>query len=522
MAASRTLPLALVFCALALPTRLLGAQPSSTGERAQELIRLRQAAEEHEKQGAYVACAETYLQIAEAQPQAKNLDEVLYNAGVCFEAGKRIRRAIEIFGRLEQRFPRSRVSAKAMIRTGSAAASIAEYAQAADAYERYAKRYAGEKDAAFALADAIAYRRALGHDDEAIADIHIMVKHYKRRKKEESAAALFSLAKIYEAQHDPKKVVRSYERYIREFGKIGGAERLFIAYARIGELLWQQSCVSPSPDGSCVRPRRRSGATRAASAATLPTHCGPASLIAMTVLARDKSQVKEAKRYFAKALAMHRSGAIESLAEERQTFARYWLGALRFYTLEETYEALLSIQFPKGLDFIPGTSKAKESEQRFTEWVQTMRDQSEALQSDYADLAGLRGSGAAPWTLAAIARSGQSAQHFSNLLRGAEIPRSVRRGASAKESVQAYCDALQAAAAPLGQQVVQAYQHCLTRSQDLDHFGHWSRLCEKELARLRPEDFPLPREIHDGADAMGEVLAREPLAADAVSQPRRE
>jgi hypothetical protein len=57
---------------------------------------------------------------------------------------------------------------------------------------------------------------------------------------------------------------------------------------------------------------------------------------------------------------------------------------------------------------------------------------------------------------------------------------------------------------------VQAYQHCLARSQELDHVGRWSGLCVRELARLRPDDFPLPREIHGEADAMGEVLTLEP------------
>jgi tetratricopeptide (TPR) repeat protein len=500
--------LSLITCALVAATEVASAQPSAASERA----RLIQAAEEHERNGAHRACAETYLQLLELDPKAQRGDQFLYNAGHCFEEAREIGRAIQIFERLEKSFPKSPHTRKALVRIGSAAAAVANFEKAADAFERYARRYAGEKDAPQALANAITYRRALGHHKEARSNIESFVKNYKKKRNEESAAALFGLAEIYQSQGDRSKMVKAYRRYIRDFGRSGGKDRLLIAHARIGESLWKQSCIKAGADGSCVRVKR---IVLAKPKEKVPRRCGSPSTVGVEVLPRNKRLVDAAKKEFAKVLALHRGGAIEKVTENRQAAARYWVGATRFYTAQEDFEELMSLQFPRDLDFSPtGPAKAKESERRFSKWLGEMSKQSKALQSRYTELATLKGAGLATWVVAATARAGQVSRHFSDALAFAEIPSSIRRGPYAEEGVKAYCDALKSAGAPLADQAAMAFAFGLEKSQNLNHSGPWTRLCERQLSRLLPEDFPPRREVHGEANAVGDIMTLEGLASD--------
>src|SRR5690606_5424518 len=114
-------------------------------------VAMRKAAEQLEKSGQHVKCGQAYLDIFNENPDAQGRDEVLYNAGVCFEDGKSIGLAIQMFGILNKRFPDSTHTQKALVRMGSAYGAIAYYDQAAEKYIAYAKKYGGEDDAPKAL-----------------------------------------------------------------------------------------------------------------------------------------------------------------------------------------------------------------------------------------------------------------------------------------------------------------------------------------------------------------------------------
>ena len=55
--------------------------------------------------GKYVACGQAYLDIYNRNPEATENDEVLYNAGVCFEEGKSIGAAIQTFNTAAEVLP---------------------------------------------------------------------------------------------------------------------------------------------------------------------------------------------------------------------------------------------------------------------------------------------------------------------------------------------------------------------------------------------------------------------------------
>lgn len=473
-----------------------------------EQVGMRKAAEQLEKEGRHIECGKAYLAIYNSNETAEGTDEVLYNGGVCFEDGKSIGLAIQMFGLLDKNFPNSRHNKKALVRMGSAFASIASYQKASEKYEEYAKRFGGEDDAANALKNAVTYRKGIGMDKEAIANIENFVKKYKKKMKAESASAMFGLAGIYENQGNDEMVIKSYKKYMSVIGKTGGADRMLIANARIGEILWKQSCKT-TEDGACVkmkreRATRRRGKRRRSSA--IPTQCGAESKIKMTVVSRDKRRSKEAMKYFKTAMGWVGKGAIKKTSDEgRKAAAIYWMAATRFNMQGSKYENYLALKFPAGLDFDPKKKKkVKDSIKRFTKWKEQKSKLAAELNKEYGQIKEITGGGAA-WAVAAAARAGQVTQNFSDALFTAEIPKVVRTGPYAQDMVDAYCDQMTTTADPLEKASLNAYGFCLNLSTKLNWFNDWSRLCEKELGQIRPGEYPTATEFHGDSSSTSDI-----------------
>ena len=90
-------------------------------------------------------------------------------------------------------------------------------------------------------------------------------------------------------------------RYIVRDGIVylskGGSDRVIVAYARIGQILWDQACPVRLVDGSCVKVVREravgSKATRRARASGTKTQCGPPTKMKVTVVKRDPRALGE-------------------------------------------------------------------------------------------------------------------------------------------------------------------------------------------------------------------------------------
>ncbi|HUJ60602.1 MAG TPA: tetratricopeptide repeat protein, partial [Kofleriaceae bacterium] len=165
---------------LALVDKLSALPLGKTDELAPVLAKLRaQSLEKRaqllEKQGKFVACGLAYEDIYNTKPEDPGNDVVLYNAGTCFEEGKSIGAAIKMFDTLERYYASSKLAARALARLGKDYADLAFYDQAAERYEQYAKKFAGEKDAFDVLSDATMFRKGTGADDKAIADTKYFV-----------------------------------------------------------------------------------------------------------------------------------------------------------------------------------------------------------------------------------------------------------------------------------------------------------------------------------------------------------
>ncbi len=451
--------------------------------------------------GKYVACGQMYIEIFNRNVESDDADILLYNAGVNFEQGKSIGAAIQMFESLSQAFPKSVHTQKAIARLGKNYAAIAWYREASQKLEEYAKRFAGEKDAYDAMNDAVFYRKGIGDDDKAIEDTNYFIKTFGAKKPAEAASAYFSLTSIYEKQGDKDKVVNHLRAYLKKYGTKGGSDRVIIAWTKIGQILWDQSCKAKTVNGSCIRvvrerairdSEKKKGKKKRKKGNDQPTQCGPEAKIKLTVVSRDEGLLKNAMTAFNTAI-----GAFDKLGGKTggdDRLARYYYAISKFTKADVEYEKFLSYKFPANLDFNPNNeSIAKKSMKRFEEWITGKAKAGQAAREKFEDL--IFNVKDAQNAIAAAARIGQIQQNFSDALFTAEIPSNVRTGQYADEGVEAYCDALMEKAEPLEAKSLEAFGVCLKVSTDMGWFSEWSKLCEKELGQIRPEEYPTASEI---------------------------
>ena len=128
-----------------------------------------------------------------------------------------------------------------------------------------------------------------------------------------------------------------------------------------------------------------------------------------------------------------------------------------------------------------------------------------ATSEKFKAVAEIKGGGQA-WRIAAAARTGQVFQNFAGSLYTAEVPKDQRTGPYAEDAWDAYCDQLTTEAGPLEEVSIKSFGFCLEKSTELNWFNRWSKLCEKELGQIRPQDYPTASEVHGAADNVATIV----------------
>lgn len=362
----------------------------------------RKKLEELERAEKWQACGEGYRALYDRKHGGRHNDEVLYNAGVCFERAGALEQAVVTFEQISREFPRSPLARKALVWVGNLYSQTAQYELAAERFEAYAKKYAGENDASWALANAVLYRKALGHHRKAIADTELFVRNYGRKLRREAADAHFGMAALYDERKQARKLENHLERYLREFGRKGGRDRIVIAHAKLGQSLWRRSCTRPLALERCAR-------------------------------ARNGRLIKQARQHFRGAIVAARRlrpGDFPLHRAPRMTQARYWEAAARFYLADMELDAFLQTGD---------------------------RARAKLAQAAYATL--VESSASSHWSTAGAARLGQLAHELGD-----------------------------------SQQAVREFRSCWQ-----SRLGDWAQLCESELERRLPKEFPRKREIYHRA-----------------------
>ena len=345
---------------------------------------------------------------------------------------------------------------------------------------------------------------------------------------DKAAGAAFSLVSIFEKRGDNDAVVKSLRDYIHTWGEKGGAAKLVIAHAKLGALLWAQSCPVKTVDGSCVKiTRERATASkqvdkrRANGVYVAPLQCGAESKIKLTVVQRDDAKVREALAEIDAASAEFENMQGQAVPDPALGEARHWYAQGKFHAADLDYEKFLAIKMPANLNYGDGLPEHKaqnaalrqRSDQLLANWAAQKKKARDVADRKYAAVLAIKDNAT---SIAAAAREGQIPQDFSDQLFTATIPELVRQSQVidgydiAQDKVDAYCDALDVLADPLAQQSLAAYAVCLAKSTELGWFSEWSAMCEHELGQIKPEAYPTASELHAAPNAIAAIVAPEP------------
>jgi len=264
-------------------------------------------------------------------------------------------------------------------------------------------------------------------------------------------------------------------------------------------------------DGECVKSTREraiSEKKKKKLKGSTQTQCGPESKIKLTVVKRDATKVAQAMGAFKSATAEFEKKQGKTGGDEAG--ARYYYALTKVAEADKDFEAYLDLKFPANLNFDPAPEhKAikEKSLKRFNEWVEQKKKVGGGATAKFEGVLGIKD---AANSITAAARLGQISQNFSDALFTAEIPNDVRTGEFADEKVEAYCDKMTEVAEPLEAASLNAYGTCLAKSTELGWFSDSSRLCEKELGQIKPEEFPTATELRGDPNQVAPVIDVEP------------
>ncbi len=506
---------------------------------------MRMAAQQLEADGQYFECGSAYVNIFQTYPEGEDTHEIIFNAGVCYEKAKAFQNAITMREYLVVNFPDKKEAKMSLFALGANYSAIAEYGTAAAYYEKYAKAFTGEKDAASAMGNAVFFYKGVGNarrrprcaldgsdksngkqictaeseggaaaakikdisidgDDKAVESTKWFVDKFSTKSKDDAAGASYSLVTIYEKQKREGDVIRHLKEYLAKFPK-GGVDRAIMANAKIGEILWRQSCPVKGVNGACLELTRaravRSTATKK-KGGVARTQCGAADKLKTLPFERKASLAADARKHFSAAIALWKKGDASSeivTKDEGERAARTaemnkYAAAAHFYMAEADYEKTLRIPFPKDLDFDPKKEKkAKESEKKFVKWIEERGNSIKLAKEQYMYIVTKIRGGGAGWAIASATRVGQMTQQYAGAIFTAEIPKDVFQ--YGEEGVDAYCDKLGEESSKVEEQALKAYDFCLGTALELNWFNEWSQLCESELSQIRPLDYPPADEL---------------------------
>lgn len=500
---------------------------AAIGWREAEAHRI--AAKEGDDPDGYVKCAERYVAIYEEHEQHDRGDELLFNAALCFEAAYRVGNAINVRKALLEHHPDSKLYKQTLREVAENYQAIAYYEDAAERLEQYASTYERDDYAGPALENAFLFRRGLGDDAKAREDLGRYEK-VAGRKDAGKAAGIFWAE--HDLQGDDAGRLAHAQAYIERYGKKGGHDRLAVAHAVAGQVLWRRSCAKGGEGDVCVTVKRERAGTgqkmrdqaadlRRRNGRKIPERCGAASHGVVVVHERDAKLAAQASKHLQAALEHGRkAGKVED--PDRRAALRDATAMATVYRADAQYEDYLRLQMPEGLQLHVESWK---KDSGVAEWERQYRKQLAAFEASRARFEGFLGKkkalgteliesygrvkeiGSPHWILAAAARSAVLSQNFADQLYRAEVPGDIKT----EEQYDAYCDALADYAIPLEEMAKSSFEYCLERSTEYSFFNEFSRMCEQEMQQREPDRFPATNEVFGRSIYTGSRMDRVPV-----------
>jgi tetratricopeptide (TPR) repeat protein len=455
---------------------------------------LRKKAEALQGGQEYKKAAQLYVRIFRKYRECGKLDEVLFNASINFEAARLLGRAIKVRRVLIEQYPESEWTKRAYYLIGANFHALAMYDMAADYYEKFAEKYAGElgekctdaekkagtcTNAKEALQNATFFRLGLGDEEKATADAKLFEKSYRKKFPLETSQVHYSIGSIYERTADWPKVISHYTSFLKQFGKAAMPHEVIQANVNVGRAYL-----------NLLPPEKREAKGGDKAQLANQAKAFPYFQDALDEWQSSKDSFgslpvpdDQKERY----VALAKIGAAESL----------------FNLADKDFNKFAAIGFPvfKAKSTKNGEEKKKDLQEKFGTWMQQdfvkwMGDKAKALetaQKAYESIAELK---VPQWDIASATRVGDMYLSFVNDFRDAPVP-PVLEGD--EELVSIYYQGLDEASKPWVDKAKNAYEFCLITATKVRWFNQYMTRCEEELFKLDPREYPRAAELR-GSD----------------------
>lgn len=482
---------------------------------------------DHFGAGSFEDCAHVLIELYNEFEDHDRADEVLFNAAECSTRAGMVGQAVQLRTELLDRHPKSDLAASTLLILADSYTAIAEYADAADLYEKYVAKYPEDKASPGALQNAYLFRVGLGQTDAAMRNLDEYERIYEDADHDRAATVFWS-------RHDQLESSAKKRKHALEFLELYGhtqRDRAIVAEAVIAQIDWRRSCPEPLLYDSCIsiereRPARHVPGISAADLAKVarvraeqagkslepPKRCGGPGLATITVHPRKAKLAADAQARFKqifKRVRTHGYQIVDDIPEDDVArihgFRDAW-GMTITYQADVLYEEFLRLRPPDNLEFIVDRElrdsgdptrerlyktqiqRYDDSQRRLAIFVEQKRD----LAADMMKFAAEVKSAWSPhWLLVSAARSGMMLESAADQLEGVKIP----RGHSSAREIEEHCQQLTKYSTDIREQAIQAWQYCVERSTEMQFFNEASRLCEARLAALEPLEHPLTHEL---------------------------
>jgi cellulose synthase operon protein C len=168
-------------------------------------VALFNAAGAHEKLQQWDKACDRYADLVKRYPSSKLAADALFNSAEAFEKADKYDNAADVYEQLAANYPYSEKAKDALFNVGFCYEKLGKPDKMADANERYSARYPGEKDVEAMLLRSGAFYAKASMWERAISVYRNFIRHYPRSPK--AIEAYFMIAKCYYDQGEKENAM---------------------------------------------------------------------------------------------------------------------------------------------------------------------------------------------------------------------------------------------------------------------------------------------------------------------------
>jgi hypothetical protein len=338
---------------------------------------------------------------------------------------------------------------------------VAEYAEAADGLELFARLAPKAAEAPDALTDAVVLRLGLGQAEQAVRDADLFVKAYGETKPAQAAQIAFAIGAHYIEKEDWGEARRRLSGAMSLIDRDGTVDVQIQAHGLLGRVFVKLNIL---PRAAAEYDKVR-GMWK-----------DPAAVV-------KKIQETGDDRRLAKALTAE--------------------GEALFFFAEQQRKEIEKIRFPAYKGAGNREDVLEHLSTKVRDWVAKKRPAIEATEKEYKKILDLQPMPPPRWVVAAASRVGQMWGKFTAEFRAAPIPKEWKGhgvvpgspGLTYPELRGEYYAKLDQVSEPQKQTAKSAFKTCVDDSVKYQYFDEHARRCTEWLSRNYGTEFPLIDEL---------------------------